>query len=69
MVPISLRAEGNSGADRGKLFWFSNDAFLGAAKAGESLAWNPPRAGRYVLRVVDEEGRADSRDVAVEIVP
>ena len=69
MVPISLRAEGNGGGNRGKLFWFSNDAFLGAAKAGESLAWNPPRAGRYVLRVVDEEGRADSRDVAVEIVP
>ncbi len=69
MVPISLRAEGNGGGNRGKLFWFSNDAFLGVAKAGESLAWNPPRAGRYVLRVVDEEGRADSRDVAVEIVP
>ena len=69
MVPIALRAEGNGGSNRGKLFWFSNDAFLGTAKAGESLAWSPPRAGRYVLRVVDEEGRADSRDVAVEIVP
>ncbi len=69
MVPISLRAEGNSGSNRGKLFWFSNDAFVGEANAGESLAWNPPRAGRYVLRVVDEAGRADSRDVAVEIVP
>lgn len=69
MVPIPLRAEGNSGGNRGTLFWFSNDAFVGAARAGESLAWNPPRAGRYVLRVVDEAGRADSRDVAVEMVP
>ncbi len=69
MVPIPLRAEGNSGGNRGKLFWFSNDAFVGAARAGESLAWNPPRAGRYVLRVVDEAGRADSRDVAVDMVP
>ncbi len=72
MVPISLRAEassGNSGGNHGKLFWFSNDAFVGEAKAGEALAWNPPRAGRYVVRVVDEAGRADSRDVSVEVVP
>ena len=68
-APISLRAESsNSGENRGKLYWFSNDAFLGEATAGETLAWNPPRAGRYVLRVVDEAGRADSRDVAVEMV-
>ena len=68
-APISLRAESNSGTGRGgKLYWFSNDAFLGEATAGETLAWNPPRAGRYVLRVVDEAGRADSRDVAVEMV-
>ena len=64
-VAISLRAEGN----RGRQFWFSNEAFIGDANAGEVLAWNPPRAGRYVLRVVDEAGRADSRDVAVEVVP
>ena len=64
-VAMSLRAEGN----RGKLFWFSNDAFIGDANAGEALAWNPPRAGRYLLRVVDETGRADSRDVSVEVVP
>ncbi|MCY7387911.1 MAG: penicillin-binding protein 1C [Burkholderiales bacterium] len=69
MAPISLRAEGNSGGNRGKLFWFSNDAFVGEAQAGEALAWNPPRAGRYVVRVVDEAGRADSRDVSVEVVP
>ena len=69
MLPISLLAEGNGGDNRGKLFWFSNDAFVGEANAGESLAWNPPRAGRYILRVVDEAGRVDSREVAVEVVP
>ena len=63
-VALPLRAEGNPGM----LYWFSNDAFIGAANAGETLAWNPPRAGRYLLRVVDEAGRADSRDVAVEVV-
>ena len=64
-VPISLRAEGN----RGKLYWFANEAFLGQANAGEGLAWQPPRAGRFVLRAVDESGRADSRDINVEAVP
>ena len=69
MLPISLRAEGSGGGNRSKLFWFSNDAFIGEAGAGETLAWNPPHAGRFVLRVVDEAGRADSREVAVEVVP
>lgn len=64
-VPLSLRAEGGSG----RQFWFSNEALLGEVKAGESLAWSPPRAGRYTLRVVDESGRSDSRDLAVEVVP
>ncbi len=64
-APIALRAE----APRGKLFWFADGAFLGQANAGEGLAWQPPRAGRFVLRAVDEEGQADSRDVNVEVMP
>ena len=64
-VPIALRAE----APRGKLFWFADGAFLGQANAGEGLAWQPPRAGRYVLRAVDEAGQADSRDINVEVMP
>ncbi len=64
-VAISLKAEGS----RGKLYWFANEAFLGQANAGEGLAWQPPRAGRFVLRAVDEAGQADSRDINVEVVP
>ena len=64
-VPISLRAEGV----RGKQFWFSNESFIGESNAGEGLAWNPPTAGRYVLRVVDESGLSDSRDLRVEVIP
>ncbi len=70
-APISLRAEGAGSANHngGKQFWFSNEAFIGEAKTGESLPWQPPKAGRYLLRVVDEAGLADSRDINVEIVP
>jgi penicillin-binding protein 1C len=64
-VPITLRAEGV----RGKQFWFSNEAFIGEAAAGEAINWQPPKAGRFVLRVVDEAGLADSRDISVEVVP
>jgi penicillin-binding protein 1C len=64
-APLSLRAEGGSG----RQFWFSNEALLGEVKAGESLSWSPPSAGHYTLRVVDESGRADARDLAVEVVP
>jgi len=64
-VPIPLRAEGV----RGRQYWFSDEAFIGEVNAGESLNWQPPKAGRFVLRVVDEAGMADSRDLKVELVP
>ena len=64
--PLTLRAEAGSGS--GKLLWFAGDALLGAAKPGEALSWQAPRAGRYTLRVVDERGMADSREVLVEAV-
>jgi penicillin-binding protein 1C len=41
---------------------------VGAAKPGEALSWQAPRAGRYTLRVVDEHGMADSRELLVEAV-
>lgn len=63
---LSLRAEAGSGA--GMLRWFADDALLGQSKAGEALAWTPPHAGRYVLRVVDANGLADSRELLVETV-
>ncbi len=63
--PIFLQAE--VGAGGGSLHWFADDALLGSTKAGETLSWNPPQAGRYLLRVVDAEGRADSRELVVEL--
>lgn len=63
--PVYLQAEAGPGS--GSLHWFADDALLGTTKAGESLAWKPPQAGRYLLRVVDAEGRADSREMTVEL--
>lgn len=64
---IALRANRAGGA--GKLFWFVDKSFIAAARPGEAVAWSPQLPGHYVLRVVDETGRADSRDVEIEYVP
>lgn len=65
-VPIALRAERSRG---GEVFWFANQGFVGRAGAGESLAWNPAQAGRYVLRAVGDAGGSDARSIDVEFVP
>ncbi|MBL8514849.1 MAG: penicillin-binding protein 1C, partial [Betaproteobacteria bacterium] len=66
-TPIPLKAEGAQGG--GKQFWFADESFLGETQAGESLQWLPPKAGRFTLRVVDAAGRADSRELSVDVVP
>lgn len=66
-VPIALRADRSSGS--GKLYWFVDGAFIGTAEGSAALGWTPERTARYTVRVVDETGQADSRDVNVEFVP
>jgi penicillin-binding protein 1C len=52
-------------ADVQRLFWFVDDGFVGSTAAGESLAWQPRRAGSYRLSAVDDHGRSDLRAVEV----
>jgi penicillin-binding protein 1C len=63
--PIQLRAEAGSAT---VLHWFAQDTLLGQSRPGETLAWTPPQAGRYTLRVVDADGRSETRELAVELV-
>jgi penicillin-binding protein 1C len=65
--PVLLRAEADSGAHT--LFWFVDDAMVGRSSPGDSLAWLPPSPRAYRIRVVDDAGRSDSRDLSVEFVP
>jgi penicillin-binding protein 1C len=66
-VPIALRA--NAIAANGTLFWFANGGLIGNSRPTEGLAWTPATPGHYQLRVVDQEGRADSRELDIEFVP
>ncbi|MDO8787919.1 MAG: penicillin-binding protein 1C [Sulfuritalea sp.] len=62
---IALQATVDAGVAR--LYWFAGEKYLGTAPRGRSLAWLPPGPGHYVLRAVDDAGRADTREVAVSV--
>ncbi|MDD5058368.1 MAG: penicillin-binding protein 1C [Sideroxydans sp.] len=63
--PVYLRAEAGT-SDTG-LLWFVDNTLIGHSKPGEAIAWSPPQSGSYLLRVVDSEGRADSRKIQFEM--
>jgi penicillin-binding protein 1C len=65
VVPLAATAEGGVNT----LYWFANDSFVTAGRPGIALPWKPAQPGRYLLRVVDEQGRADSREVVVTAAP
>ena len=47
--------------------WLKRDG--DRVQPGEAVSWLPPQARRYTLRVVDDLGRADARDLWVEEAP
>ncbi|MNP93846.1 Penicillin-binding protein 1F [compost metagenome] len=68
--PLVLRAEAAAGTQT--IYWFADDALVGKAAPGEGITWMPDMADsgrRYVLRAVDDQGRAESREVTVDIAP
>ncbi len=56
-----------SDADSGDLYWFLNEKFIGRGVKGESVLWSP-RQGDFIVRVIDEDGRHDSRPLKVVLV-
>ncbi|MDB5987410.1 MAG: penicillin-binding protein [Nevskia sp.] len=62
-VPLSANAD----ADVHAVYWFVGDNFVATSTPGTTLQWAPPGSGRYVLRVVDDHGRADTRELRVEL--
>ncbi len=63
---ILLKAKNRS---QGAIYWFANNGFITKSLAGTGIAWAPQQAGHYVLRAVDKDGQADSRELQVEFVP
>ena len=63
-IPLSATVD----ADVAQVFWFSGDQYLGTAAAGETIPWTPSQAARLRISVVDDHGRADTREVQVDVV-
>ncbi len=61
-IPLSAVAD----ADALKLYWFVDGKLVGQAADGRPLFW-PAAPGRYTVRVVDDQGRSDSRDLLVTL--
>ncbi|NKJ23674.1 penicillin-binding protein 1C [Dyella sp. SG609] len=58
----------NGDAATRTLYWFVNDAYVGSSAPGQPLFWQPPAAGNYDVRVVDDRGMSDTRPLGVSLV-
>jgi penicillin-binding protein 1C len=63
-IPLAAHAD----SEVRKLHWFVDDSYIGAGAPGIAVGWNPTHSGRYVVRAVDDRGRADSRELNVALV-
>ncbi|MEQ4925082.1 penicillin-binding protein 1C [Proteus hauseri] len=54
--------------DSSVIYWFVDDAYLGNSTHQRSIEWHPTVSGRYRIRAVDDKGRADSRNIRVDIM-
>lgn len=54
-------------ADARTVFWFINEKFLGKSPASQSFHWIAT-PGEFTVRAVDDQGRADTRVVVVNVV-
>ncbi|CDZ79214.1 Penicillin-binding protein F [Legionella massiliensis] len=53
-------------ADVAAVYWFINETYLAKTAPDEPFLWQA-RAGKFTVRVVDDHGRSDARDVRVRV--
>ncbi|HEY0684305.1 MAG TPA: penicillin-binding protein 1C [Steroidobacter sp.] len=63
-IPLAANAD----SDVRRLHWFVDESYIGTGTPGIAIGWHPSHAGRYIVRTVDDQGRADSRELSVELV-
>jgi len=64
----SIPLAANADSEVRRLHWFIDEDYLGTGTPGVAIAWNPQRSGKYIVRAVDDRGRADSRELEVALV-
>lgn len=63
-IPLAANAD----SEVRRLHWFVDESYVGTGTPGVAIGWHPSRAGHYMVRTVDDRGRADSRELVVELV-
>jgi penicillin-binding protein 1C len=63
-IPLSANAD----SEVRRLHWFVDEDYIGTGIPGTAVPWNPQRSGKYIVRAVDDRGRADSRELNVALV-
>lgn len=48
------------------IYWFINETFIAKTKADHVFQWEA-KPGKFVIRVVDEHGLSDARDIKIEM--
>ncbi len=64
-IPLAATADGGVRS----LHWFVDDAYVGTTKPDSTVSWTPGRSGAFLVRAIDDQGRADSRELRVAVVP
>jgi penicillin-binding protein 1C len=64
----SIPLAANTDSEARRVHWFVDDSYVGSAAPGSALGWTPIRAGKYLVRAVDDRGGADTRELRIEIV-
>jgi penicillin-binding protein 1C len=63
-IPLAANAD----SETRRVHWFVDDSYVGSGPPGVAVAWTPLRAGRYLVRAVDDHGRADTRALEISVV-
>lgn len=63
--PVPLRAE--TDGDAAEVFYFVDGSFAGRAKSGVPVFW-APRPGKFLVRAIDDRGRASATEMRVQVV-
>ena len=65
-----IALEASVAADVRSVFWFDGSALIGRVSVSDgALAWRPSMAGAHLIRIIDDHGRAEERDVQVQLAP
>ena len=62
-----LNLEATAETSRQHVRWFVDAAYVGVSDPSVALLWKL-QPGRHVIRAVDDQGRADSRQITVTAV-